>query len=127
MKTVPMTLSTILILLAVGLAAGTLSGLIGVGGGIIIVPALVFFLAYSQQMAQGTSLAVLLLPAGIFAVMNYYKAGFVDIPSTLLIALSFTVGGYLGSKISISLDQQTVKKIFATVLLLLSLKMFFGK
>ena len=122
-----MTLGTILILLAVGLAAGTLSGMVGVGGGIIIVPALVFFLAYSQQLAQGTSLAVLLLPAGIFAVMNYYKAGFVDIPSTLLIALSFTLGGFLGSRLSISLDQQTVKKIFATLLLIVSLKMFFGK
>ncbi|HEV7231156.1 MAG TPA: sulfite exporter TauE/SafE family protein [Bacteroidia bacterium] len=118
---------TIVTLLLVGLAAGILSGLVGVGGGIIIVPCLVFFLGYSQLTAQGTSLAVLLLPAGIFAVMNYYKGGYVNVYPTLLIAATFTIGGFLGSKISISLDQATVKKIFASVLLLVSLKMFFGK
>jgi uncharacterized membrane protein YfcA len=118
---------TIVTLLMVGLAAGMLSGLVGVGGGIIIVPCLVFFLGYSQLTAQGTSLAVLLLPAGIFAVMNYYKGGYVNVYPTLLIAATFTIGGYLGSKISISLDQATVKKIFAGLLLLVSLKMFFGK
>lgn len=118
---------TIITLLLVGLAAGILSGLVGVGGGIIIVPCLVFFLGYSQLTAQGTSLAVLLLPAGIFAVMNYYKGGYVNVYPTLLIAATFTIGGFLGSKISISLDQATVKKIFASVLLLVSLKMFFGK
>jgi uncharacterized membrane protein YfcA len=120
-------MTTVLVLLLVGLAAGMLSGLVGVGGGIIIVPALVYFLSYTQLSAQGTSLAVLLLPAGIFAVMNYYKAGHVNVIPTLLIALTFTIGGYFGSKISIALDQQTVKKIFATMLLLVSLKMFFGK
>lgn len=119
--------TTIFVLLLVGLAAGILSGMVGVGGGIIIVPCLVYFLGYSQLMAQGTSLAVLLLPAGIFAVMNYYKGGYVNIYSTLLIALTFTIGGYVGSKISISLDQATVKKVFAAMLMLVSLKMFFGK
>jgi uncharacterized membrane protein YfcA len=127
MKKSGMDMTTVLVLLLVGLAAGMLSGLVGVGGGIIIVPALVYFLSYTQLSAQGTSLAVLLLPAGIFAVMNYYKAGHVNVIPTLLIALTFTIGGYFGSKISIALDQQTVKKIFATMLLLVSLKMFFGK
>ena len=119
--------TTIFVLLLLGLAAGMLSGMVGVGGGIIIVPCLIYFLGYSQLLAQGTSLAVLLLPAGIFAVMNYYKGGYVNPASTLLIALTFTIGGYLGSKISISLDQGTVKKVFAAMLLLVSLKMFFGK
>jgi hypothetical protein len=127
MKKSSMDTLTIVTLLLVGLAAGILSGLVGVGGGIIIVPCLVFFLGYSQLTAQGTSLAVLLLPAGIFAVMNYYKGGYVNVYPTLLIAATFTIGGFLGSKISISLDQATVKKIFASVLLLVSLKMFFGK
>ena len=107
-------MNEILILLCIGIAAGMLSGMVGVGGGIIIVPALVYFLGFSQQMAQGTSLSILLLPTGIFAVMNYYKEGYVDWKVALIIASSFLLGGYLGSKVAISLDQAVVKKIFAT-------------
>ena len=120
-------MNTILILLGIGLMAGILSGMVGVGGGIIIVPALVYFMSYSQHGAQGTSLAVLLLPAGFFAVYNYYKEGMVDVKTTLIIASTFLIGGYIGSKISITLDQNLVKKIFGGVLLLVALKMIFGK
>lgn len=120
-------MNTILILLVIGLMAGILSGLVGVGGGIIIVPALVLFMGISQHEAQGTSLSVLLLPVGIFAVYNYYKAGYVDIKMTLIIASTFIIGGYLGSKIAISLDQNLVKKIFGGFLLLIAIKMILGK
>jgi uncharacterized membrane protein YfcA len=120
-------MSAIIILLCIGLFAGVLSGMVGVGGGIIIVPALIYFLSMSQHQAQGTSLAVLLLPAGIFAVYNYYSAGFVDIKSTLLIAATFVIGGFIGSKIAISIDQALVKKIFAVFLLLVAMKMLFWK
>jgi len=116
-----------MILLCVGLLAGILSGMVGVGGGIIIVPALVYFMAMSQHQAQGTSLAVLLLPVGILAVMNYYKAGYVDVRATLIIASTFLIGGFIGSKISIAIDQHTVKKIFGVVLLLVAFKMILGK
>jgi uncharacterized protein len=120
-------MTTVMILLCVGLAAGILSGLVGIGGGIIIVPALIYFMGVSQHEAQGTSLAVLLLPVGIFAVFNYYKAGYVDLRSTLLIASTFLIGGFIGSKIAISIDQNTVKKIFGVVLLLVAFKMILGK
>lgn len=120
-------MTTIIILLCVGLMAGILSGMVGVGGGIIIVPALVYFMSMSQHQAQGTSLAVLLLPVGIFAVYNYYKAGYVDIQSTLIIASTFLIGGFIGSKIAISFDQTMIKKIFGTFLLLVALKMILGK
>jgi uncharacterized membrane protein YfcA len=116
-----------MILLCVGLLAGVLSGMVGVGGGIIIVPALVYFLSMTQHQAQGTSLAVLLLPVGIFAVFNYYKAGYVDIKSTLIIASTFLIGGLIGSKIAIAIDQNTVKKIFGVILLLVAFKMILGK
>lgn len=125
MKKNSMATQTILIILLVGLAAGVLSGLVGIGGGIVIVPALVFFLGFSQHQAQGTSLGILLLPAGIFAVLNYYKQGYIDIKVVILLFLGFLAGGYLGSKISLSLTEAAVKKIFAVVLILIAGKMLF--
>lgn len=116
---------TILILLLIGIAAGILSGLVGIGGGILIVPALVFFLGFSQKMAQGTSIGILLLPIGILGVWQFYKAGYIDVKSVWLVSLGFLVGGYFGSKIALSLPQETLKKIFAIVLLLVSFKILF--
>ncbi len=112
-----------LLIILIGLAAGLLSGLVGVGGGIIIVPALVFFLGFTQHEAQGTSLGILLLPAGIFAVMNYYKKGFIDLKVVLILFVGFVIGGYLGSKFSLNMSEATVKKIFAVVLVLIDGKM----
>ncbi len=107
--------------------AGILSGMVGIGGGIIIVPALVYFMNMSQHEAQGTSLTILLLPVGILAVYYYYNAGFVDVKSALIVSLTFVVGGYIGSKIAISIDQNMLKKVFGIFMLLLSLKMIFWK
>jgi uncharacterized membrane protein YfcA len=112
-----------LLLLLIGLFAGMLSGLIGLGGGIIIVPALVYILSFSQHQAQGTSLGVLLLPVGILAVMNYYNKGFVDIKVVAIISIAFVIGGWLGSKIALSLPQETIKKIFAIILIYTAIKM----
>lgn len=120
-------MNTIIILLCVGLAAGIMSGLVGIGGGTVIVPALVYFMGMSQLNAQGTTLAMFLLPIGILAASNYYKGGYVDIKVGLVIATTFVIGGYIGSKISIGLDQNVVKKIFGIFLLLISVKMIFGK
>lgn len=120
-----MNIQTILILLAIGVLSGLLSGLVGIGGGIVIVPALVLFVGFSQKLAQGTSLGILLLPVGILAVMQFYKAGFVDVKTVWYVALGFILGGYFGSKIALSLSQDTVKKVFAVFLILISLKMLF--
>ncbi len=116
---------TIIILFCIGIVAGMLSGVVGIGGGIIIVPALVFFLGFSQLKAQGTSLGILLLPVGILAVIQFYKQGYIDMKTVGIVACSFVVGGYLGSKIALALPQETVKKVFAVLLLLISIKMFF--
>lgn len=118
-----MTIALILLLLLIGLAAGILSGLVGVGGGIIIVPALVFFLGYTQHEAQGTSLGLLLLPVGILAVINYYNKGFIDIKVVVIMSIAFVIGGWLGSKLSLSLPQQTIRKVFAIFLLYTAFKM----
>src|SRR5262245_2029905 len=115
-KSKTMSAEIIVLLIIVGLAAGMLSGLVGVGGGIIIVPALIFFLGFSQLQAQGTSLGLLLLPVGIFAVINYYKAGHIDLKVVAIMSISFIAGGWIGSKLALRLDQETVKKIFAIVL-----------
>jgi len=120
-----MTAQTIILILIIGLAAGVLSGMVGVGGGIIVVPALVYFLAFSQQQAQGTSLGLLLLPAGIFAVINYYKEGYVDYRVVGLLAVGFIGGSFFGSKIALSLPQETVKKVFAILMLIVAIKMLF--
>jgi uncharacterized protein len=127
LKKTTFNMTTIIILLCIGLAAGMLSGLVGVGGGIIIVPALVYFMSMTQHQAQGTSLAVLLLPVGIFAVYNYYKAGYVDLQMTLIIASTFLIGGFIGSKIAIAIDQNMIKKVFGIFLLLVAFKMILGK
>jgi uncharacterized membrane protein YfcA len=116
-------MDTILILLLIGLAAGFLGGLVGIGGGVLIVPALVLLLGLSQHLAQGISLAMILFPVGILGVINYYKNGYVDLRYAGLLAIGFFAGSYLGSKFSLSLPQDTVKKIFAVVMILLSIKL----
>ena len=115
----------IIILILIGIAAGLLSGMVGVGGGIIIVPALVYFLAFSQKSAQGTTLGLLMLPVGILAVMNYYKQGHVDFKTVLIVAIGFVVGSYFGSKISLGMTDEKVKKFFAIVIMLVAIKMLF--
>tara|TARA_B100000497_G_scaffold59182_1_gene67373 strand:- start:4742 stop:5116 length:375 start_codon:yes stop_codon:yes gene_type:complete len=117
----------IISLLIIGILAGILSGLIGVGGGVIMIPLLVFVLGYSQHAAQGTSLAVLAIPVTFIAAYNYYAEGYVSWKFALIIAIGFVVGGYFGSKLAISIDQSLLKKIFGVILLIAAIKMFFGK
>jgi uncharacterized protein len=118
-----MSMDTILILILIGLLAGVLSGMVGVGGGIIVVPALIFFLGFTQHQAQGTSLGLLLLPVGILAVINYYNKGFIDIKVVAIMSIAFILGGWLGSKLSLALPGETVKKIFAILLFYTGIKM----
>lgn len=120
-----MSVTTLLLLLFIGLAAGFLSGLVGIGGGIIMVPALVFFLGLSQKQAQGTSLGVLMMPVVALAVWQYHKQGQINFNYVFLIAIAFITGGLLGSKLALSLTDDKMKKIFAVVLLILSVKMLF--
>ncbi len=118
-------MDTALIIIMVGIAAGILGGLVGVGGGIIIVPALVYFIGFSQKTAQGTSLALIMLPVGILGVLQYYKQGHVDFRVVGLLAIGFFIGSFFGSKIALSLPQESVKKIFAVLMVLIAIKMLF--
>ena len=120
-------MSTIIILIIIGLCAGVLSGFVGLGGGIIIIPALVYFLGMTQHTAQGTTLAMMLPPIGILAVMNYYKSNFVDIKAAFILAAAFIIGSYFGSGAAVNLPAETIKKVFGGIVLLIALKMIFGK
>lgn len=115
----------IAILIGIGLAAGALSGMFGIGGGVVIVPALVFFLGMTQHQAQGTSIGLMLLPIGILAAFNYYKTGNLDIKAGLVVALAFVIGGYFGSKLSLSINELTLKRIFGVLMLVIALRMIF--
>ncbi|HET9057958.1 MAG TPA: sulfite exporter TauE/SafE family protein [Chitinophagaceae bacterium] len=123
-----MTLQIILTLAFIGVAAGILSGLVGIGGGIIIVPALVYFLHYNQHQAQGTSLGVLVLPVAIVAFLQYYKYCQqnntpINFTYIAIIASGFLLGGLIGGKIAVNVDQALLKKIFAIILFYLAIKM----
>jgi len=120
-----MTLTVIIIVIIIGLVAGMLGGMVGIGGGLVIVPALMYFLAFSQHQAQGTSLGLLVLPVAILAVLNYYKSGFVDFRVVGLLAIGFVVGSYFGSKMALSVPQLTLKRIFAIFMILIAMKMLF--
>jgi uncharacterized membrane protein YfcA len=112
---------------ALGAVTGIFSGMVGVGGGIIVVPALIYGFGFSQLLAQGTSTALLLPPIGIFAAYTYYKSGYVDVRAAALICAGFLVGGYFGAKIVIALPKDAVRRIFGGFLLLVSLKMLSGR
>ena len=117
----------IIILLFIGLAAGFVSGLVGIGGGLVIVPALVLLLGYSQKLAQGTSLGLLLLPIGILAVINYYNAGYINVKAVAAMVITFVIGSYISSKIVISLPDYMLKKIFAVLLIIYAVKLLLEK
>ncbi len=121
-------MNDIFILLCIGMLAGFMSSLVGIGGGIIIVPALVYFLGMDQKMAQGTSLAMLALPVAFIGAYNYHKAGNSNWKVALILAATFMVGGYLGSKVTLSLNISIVKKIFAVFMMAMAVKyLFFDK
>lgn len=123
-----MTTQMIAIIISIGLCAGILSGLIGIGGGIILVPALVYFLSYNQHQAQGTSLGVLTFPVVLIAFLKYYydlrKTGQpIDFKVIGLLAIGFVLGGFLGSTLALKLDKELLKKIFAAILFYTAFKM----
>jgi uncharacterized membrane protein YfcA len=118
-----MSIQTILLLTLIGLAAGMLSGLVGIGGGVVIVPALVFLLGLSQYQAQGTSLFMLSLPVLLLAVMNYWRSGNVNWRFGLVIASTFVVGAFLGSKLALRLPEAWVKLIFGLLMAYVSFQL----
>ena len=122
-----MSVSMLVLLLGIGILTGMVAGMFGIGGAIIMVPALVFLMGFGQHMAQGTSLAVMLPPIGLIAAWNYWKAGQVNIKFALILAAAFLIGSYFGSKLALNIPQHILKKLFGVLLLLVAAKMFFSK
>ena len=122
-----MTLAIIFLLILIGLVAGVFSGLIGIGGAIIIIPSLIFLLGMDQYQAQGTSLAVMLPPIGLLAAYNYYKAGALNWKYALVISAAFLIGGYFGSKMALHIPEVILRKVLAVILVFIAVKLFLSK
>lgn len=120
-------MTDVFLYLLLGLTAGILSGLVGIGGGILIVPTLVILFGMTQHQAQGTSLAVLIPPVGILAAMTYYKQGFIDLRVAGIICAGFVLGALYGAKIAINIPDIVLKKVFGVFLLIVAIKMIFYK
>jgi uncharacterized protein len=118
-----MNIQEIILLALIGLAAGIFGGMVGLGGGVIMIPAMIYFLGMNQLSAQGTSLAVMLPPVGILAVMNYYKSGQMNLKYAIIIAITFTIGGYFGSKLALNIPVALMKKIFGLALIAIAVRM----
>jgi uncharacterized membrane protein YfcA len=120
-----MSIALILGLILIGLLAGILSSMVGIGGGIVIVPCLVLFFGFSQHLAQGTTLAMLAIPVSIAGAYSYYQKGMVDIKVAMILAIGFVVGGYFGGKVAVNVPPLLIKKIFAFILILIAIKFLF--
>lgn len=120
-------MNEIIILSLIGIIAGILGGMLGIGGGIIVIPALVFIFGLSQKQANATSLAFMLAPTGLLAVINYYKAGLVNVKYAIILSIAFFIGAYFGSLWAIKMPVETLRKIFAIFIIAVGIKLFFTK
>lgn len=121
------TFNQLIVLLATGLIAGMFSGMFGLGGGLIVIPSMVFLLGMTQHQAQGTNLAFMLAPVGLLAVLNYHKSGYINYKYAIIIAITFFIGAYLGSLWSVHIPSNILKRVFGVVVILIGIKMIFGK
>lgn len=122
-----MTVGQLIILVLIGLFSGILSGVFGIGGAIIVIPALVFIIGLSQHEAQGTSLAFMLPPVGILAAWNYWKEGYVNWKVALVLSITFVVGAYLGSHFTLNISDKTLRKLFGILMIAMAIKLIFSK
>jgi uncharacterized membrane protein YfcA len=116
----------ILLFLGLGLGVGTISGLIGIGGGVLITPTLIYVFGFEQKIAQGTTLALLVPPIGILGAWSYYQQGFVNIKAAILICLGFVIGGLIGAKFAVGLEPNMLQRIFGVAMLAVSIRMIWS-
>ena len=122
-----MSITHLIVLIVIGILSGLLAGVFGDGGAIVVIPALVFILGLSQHTAQGTSLAFMLPPVGILATWNYWKEGHVDWKIALVLSLTFVVGAYFGSQLSLNISDKSLRQMFGILMIVMAVKMIFSK
>ncbi len=122
-----MSIADVTLIILIGFVAGILSGTLGVGGGIVLVPGLVFLLGFTQHQAQGTSLAMMVPPVVILAAYNYYKHGHVNVQTAVILIFAFIAGAYLGSLLAVNLPDKILRRIFGFFMLFVAVKMILGK
>lgn len=122
-----MTVYQIILLILVGLSAGLLGGTLGVGGGVIVIPSLIFLFGFSQHSAQGTALAFMLPPVTLLATINYWKEGYVNWKVAIVLSITFLIGAYFGSKLSADFSDKTLKRVFGVFLMFIAAKMILSK
>ena len=120
-------MNTTIIAALIGIISGIVGGMLGIGGGIVMIPALALLLGFSQQAAQGTTTAAMLLPIGLFAAIAYHQKGYVNIPVALLIAEGYLIGAFFGARFAVMIEPSLLRKIFACFLILIGIKMLWGK
>jgi uncharacterized membrane protein YfcA len=119
-----MTVNTdLLLLVALGLGAGVLAGMFGVGGGLVIVPGLVLLLKLDPKMAAGTSLGALVLPTGLLGAYEYYRSGYIDLKAAVVVAVGLFLGAYVGARIMIGLDPALTRRLYGIFLLLMGARL----
>lgn len=118
---------TVFYLIIIGCTAGVLSGLLGIGGGVILIPGLVYILKFSQKLAQGTTLMMMLPPIGLFAALTYHRYGHVDIKAAVILCIAFAFSAYLSSHFITQVPDLLLKRIFGVFLLLVSIHFIFSK
>ena len=117
----------IVLYIILGLVAGAFAGIFGIGGGLILIPAMIFLFGMTQHQAQGMTLAILVPPVGILAAWRYYQSGHINLPMAGFICLGFLFGGLLGANLAQSVSDPALKKLFAVFLFIVSINMFFSK
>jgi uncharacterized membrane protein YfcA len=118
---------TVVLYVLMGGVAGIVSGLMGIGGGTILIPLMIYLFGMSQHEAQGTTLAIMIPPIGLLAAWVYYKKGFVNIPMAVFVCLGFLIGGFLGAKAATVLSNEVLRRIFAAALIVIAVNMLFSK
>jgi uncharacterized membrane protein YfcA len=122
-----MNITQLIILIVIGIISGLLAGVFGIGGAIIVIPALIFILGLSQHEAQGTSLAFMIPPVGILAAWNYWKAGHVNWKIALVLSITFVIGAYFGSQFSLNISDRMLRRAFGVLMIVMAIKLIVSK
>jgi uncharacterized membrane protein YfcA len=108
----------------IGLTGGVLSGLLGIGGAVLVIPALILVYGFDQRLAQGTTLMMMIPPIGLLAALEYYNSGYADLRAAIFMAIFFFIGGFIGAKFAVKIDPLILRRVFAVLLVIIAVRMW---